>query len=71
MMVYVCNPKYGGGVGRRIEVQGQIGKMQETLSKKKLKQRAGSMAQVVEHKALSLNPVLPTVCGGEPMKLKH
>jgi hypothetical protein len=69
-------PSYLGDEDRRIEVQGLLGQKHETLSEKQTKksQRAGSVAQVLEHlssklKALNSIPVLQkkkkkSACGG-------
>jgi hypothetical protein len=38
-MVYICNPSYVGGIGRRIIVQGQPGKKCKTLSEKYQRQK--------------------------------
>jgi hypothetical protein len=34
MLLYICNPSYEGGIGRRITVEANPGKKPETISEK-------------------------------------
>jgi hypothetical protein len=65
VVAHVNNPRYTRGIGRRIAVESQPQQKCKTLAEKVLKQqRAGGMAQMVEHlpdkcEALSSN-LVPT-----------